>query len=205
MNRHQKIRQTLLAASLLLTLTIHAESDLESRDARLSEQFHRYYSEMMVDSALSTLDELISVRHELGDAEREGMARWNRIATLNNAARYDSLLIEADRQMEWFKEHKIWGRFYQCWQRRCSANHDLGRMQTALRKAEEYQAKSSSALATYYIYEMHTRLALAQNRVAEAPDGWPTRTASWQTRMPPWKRPTATTPSSAQLACRPVR
>lgn len=42
---------------------------------------------MMVDSALSTLDELISVRHELGNAEREGMARWNRIATLNNAAR----------------------------------------------------------------------------------------------------------------------
>jgi len=32
MNRHQKIRQTLLAASLLLTLTIHAEKNRELAD-----------------------------------------------------------------------------------------------------------------------------------------------------------------------------
>ena len=134
MNRPLFLRQMMIVACLMLTLSAHAESQ-DDRDKILSEQFRRYYSEMMVDSALRTLDELIDLRHKKGDAELEGMARWNRIATLNNAARYDSLLIEADRQMDWFKEHQIWNRFYQCWQRRCSANHDLGRMQTALREA----------------------------------------------------------------------
>ncbi|MBQ8705294.1 MAG: hypothetical protein IJ548_03220 [Paludibacteraceae bacterium] len=104
-------------------------------ELNLNALFQHYYSNMQVDSALITLDKIIALRHDKKDIEQEASARWNKIAVLNNSARYDSLLVEADKQMKWFSANGIWNRFYQAWQRKCSANHDLGRMQTALREA----------------------------------------------------------------------
>ena len=121
------------SAATLATPSLN--SDSTGSDKNLNERFYRYYSAMMVDSAILMLDKIIDLRHSVGDLEGEASARWNKIALLNNSARYDTLLIVAEEQMEWFKEHDIWNRFYQAWQRKCSANHDMGRMQTALREA----------------------------------------------------------------------
>ena len=99
------------------------------------ELFQRYYANMQVDSAIATLNRLIDIRHKRGDLEEEAKARWNKLVVLNNSAHYDSLLVEAHIQREWFKENSLWSEYYKAWQRICSANHDLGRIQIALREA----------------------------------------------------------------------
>lgn len=127
----------ILFISLLLfpALSIRAD-DLEQQRERLVNQFHQYYAQMNLDSALFILDKQIALETKVGDVEREGKARWNKVAILNNGARYKDLVGVAEEQRKWFGKHKNWSRFYQCWQRVCSGNHDLGRMQTALREAE---------------------------------------------------------------------
>lgn len=108
----------------------------EKGDA-LADLFRQYYLTLQVDSALSTLNQLIIIRQQNGDTEGEAAARWNVIALLNNAGKHELLLRYSEEQMEWYRKHQMWDRFYQCWQRKCSANHDMGRIQTALREAEE--------------------------------------------------------------------
>lgn len=114
-------------------------SQQEQQADSLRAQFKRYYAANQVSQAYATLDELIQLEQKSKNVEREAAARWNKIALLNNAARYDSLLHETDIEMTWFKEHDMWERFYQTWQRKCSANHDMGRMQSALREARAMQ------------------------------------------------------------------
>ena len=116
-----------------------ASDALEAQADTLRAQFRRYFVNNQANEAYATLQELIRVEQQAKNVEREAAARWNVIALLNNAARYDSLLHETDIQMAWFKEHGMWDRFYQTWQRKCSANHDLGRMQSALREARNMQ------------------------------------------------------------------
>jgi len=119
----------------IIAKTNNAYTVNSTEERQLNKLFQKYYSDMMVDSAMTTLDKLIEIYTQKGNLEKETSARWNKIAMLNNSARYDTLLIVADEQMEWFGKHHIWNRYYQAWQRKCSANHDLGRMQTALREA----------------------------------------------------------------------
>ena len=116
-----------------------ASDALKAQADTLRAQFRRYFVNNQANEAYATLQELIRVEQQAKNVEREAAARWNVIALLNNAARYDSLLHETDIQMAWFKEHGMWDRFYQTWQRKCSANHDLGRMQSALREARNMQ------------------------------------------------------------------
>lgn len=108
----------------------------EEKTQTLSELFRQYYLTLQVDSAFNALDQLIQLHQKRGDVDGEGAARWNIIALLNNAGKHQQLLEQAEEQMEWYKQHKMWDRFYQCWQRTCSANHDMGRIQTALVEAE---------------------------------------------------------------------
>ena len=97
------------------------------------------YNAGEIDSALLCLDDLIVLRQQQDSIEKEGNARWSRIAILNNAARFEQLKKEAEIQMEWFKKQGIWNRFYQTWQRKCSALHDMGKVQTSLREAQRMQ------------------------------------------------------------------
>ena len=126
----------LIVLALIPVLYVHADDDLEQQRQQLIERFHQYYAQMNLDSALVILDEQIALEAKEGNVENEGKARWNKVAVLNNGARYEELVVEAEKQREWFGKHENWSRFYQCWQRMCSGNHDLGRMQTALREAE---------------------------------------------------------------------
>ncbi len=107
----------------------------EERADVLRQLFRIYFSSNQVELAYSTLDELIRIESKQNRLELEASARWNKIALLNNSGRYDSLYTEAGEQMKWFEEQKMWDRYYQAWQRKCSASHDLGRIQLALREA----------------------------------------------------------------------
>lgn len=105
-------------------------------------RFRTYYANDKIDEALTVNAELIDYYGEIDSLEKESNARWTRIAILNNSSRYDSLLVEARRQREWFKQKQIWDRYYQSWQRICSAHHNLGHMKSAL---DEAQAMSNDA------------------------------------------------------------
>ena len=111
----------------------------EERAGVLKELFKLYFASNQVEPATIVLDELIGLEQQLKHPEREASARWNKIALLNNAGRYETLLDEAEEQMQWFKEHEMWDRYYQVWQRKCSANHDLRRLQSAMREARAMQ------------------------------------------------------------------
>lgn len=128
----------------------------KEKDEALADLFRQYYLTLEVDSALNTLNQLIALRQQSGDTEGEAAARWNIIALLNNAGKHELLLNQSMEQMEWYKKHKMWDRFYQCWQRMCSANHDLGRIQTALREAEEmldYATKNDNNIGRAMAYK----------------------------------------------------
>ena len=90
-------------------------------------------------AAIDCLDEWIAYEQEQRNVEEEGRARWSKIAVLTNCALDSLLLEEATDQMEWFKKQGIWNRFYQTWQRKCSALHDMGKVQTSLREAQRMQ------------------------------------------------------------------
>ena len=111
----------------------------EERAAVFRELFKLYFANNQVEPAYIVLDELIALEQQLNNPEREASARWNKIALLNNSGRYEMLLDEAETQMKWFKDHQMWDRYYQTWQRKCSANHDLRRLQSAMREARAMQ------------------------------------------------------------------
>lgn len=111
----------------------------EERTQVLRSIFKLYYANSQVEPAYAVLDEIIELEQQLKHPENEASARWNKIALLNNNGRFDSLYVEAGRQMEWYKKQQMWDRYYQAWQRKCSASHDLGLMQTALREAKAMQ------------------------------------------------------------------
>ena len=94
------------------------------------------YSSGQIDSCMATLDRFIDIQARRGDVAEESKGRWNKVAILNNTGHYEQLLVEADKQRDWFGQHGIWDRFYQSWQRKSSAYHDMGKMQTSLREAE---------------------------------------------------------------------
>ena len=128
----------------------------EEKAKTLSILFRQYYLTLQVDSAFNTLDELIRINQKLGDEEGEGAARWNIIALLNNAGEHKRLLEQSELQMDWYKQHKMWDRYYQCWQRKCSANHDLGRIQTALMEAKamlDYATKHNNNFGRAMAYK----------------------------------------------------
>lgn len=107
----------------------------EAKAKALIDLYLAYYAKGEVDSTLMTLDELIAFQHDRDSVKEEGKARWNRIAILNNAARFAELADEAVEQMAWYRKQGIWDRYYQAWQRKCSAYHDMGKVQTSLREA----------------------------------------------------------------------
>ena len=121
---------------LLFAVSAIAEDAPDETDKVLLKRFHQYYDKMQIDSALMMLDSQIIHHQESHNIEKESLPRWNKIAVLNNAARYEQLVEEAAIQREWFANNEFWDRYYQCWQRICSGNQEMGRLQTALREAK---------------------------------------------------------------------
>ena len=129
-----RVKPLLLFLLFAISATAKNASD-ETADSLLK-RFHQYYDNMHIDSAMMMLDSLIAHHQERHDIKKESLPRWNKIAVLNNAGRYEQLVEEAAKQREWFANNKIWERYYQCWQRICSGNQEMGRLQTALREAK---------------------------------------------------------------------
>lgn len=108
----------------------------EQKGKAMVELYLTYYKINEIDSSLAVIDDLIEFRQQQDSTMLEANARWSRIALLNNSARFIELAEDAEKQMIWFKEHKLWDRYYQIWQRKCSALHDQGKVQTSLREAK---------------------------------------------------------------------
>ncbi len=102
----------------------------------LSDMFLLQYAVGDIDSCMATLDRLIEIQASLNDAVEEGKLRWNKIAILNNSARYEQLYTEAERHKEWFGQHAQWDRYYQSWHRKVSALRGMNKQHTAMREAE---------------------------------------------------------------------
>ena len=129
-----RVKPLLLFLLFAISATAKNASD-ETADSLLK-RFHQYYDNMHIDSAMMMLDSLIAHHQERHDIKKESLPRWNKIAVLNNAGRYEQLVEEAAKQREWFANNEFWDRYYQCWQRICSGNQEMGRLQTALREAK---------------------------------------------------------------------
>jgi len=121
---------------LLFAISATAKNAPDETADSLLKRFHQYYDNMQIDSAMMMLDSLIAHHQERHDIKKESLPRWNKIAVLNNAGRYEQLVEEAAKQREWFANNEFWDRYYQCWQRICSGNQEMGRLQTALREAK---------------------------------------------------------------------
>ena len=121
---------------LLFAISATAKNAPDEAADSLLKRFHQYYDNMQIDSAMMMLDSLIAHHQERHDIKKESLPRWNKIAVLNNAGRYEQLVEEAAKQREWFANNEFWDRYYQCWQRICSGNQEMGRLQTALREAK---------------------------------------------------------------------
>lgn len=87
-------------------------------------------------AALSHADSLIAQGRQSGDAEREGLARWQKVVTLKNYSLTKEQLAETDIQMEWFSKHGQWDRYYRTWQLKANALSAMGRLQSALQETQ---------------------------------------------------------------------
>ena len=90
--------------------------------------------------ALDCLDEWIAFEQDERNIEGEGKARWSKVAVLTNCALDSMLLEEAPVQMEWFKKHRQWNRYYDTWDSKACVYMYSSRIQTALREAQDMLA-----------------------------------------------------------------
>ena len=118
------LMKQLLTTICLLTwiLTLHA-SQTDHRDA--------------AEAALEKIDAQIAREQQSGNAEKEGLARWQKIITLKNFSLTERQATEAEVQMEWFNKHKQWDHFYRTWQLRANALCALGKLQPALQETQK--------------------------------------------------------------------
>ena len=87
-------------------------------------------------AALAHADSLIAQGRQSGDAEKEGLARWQKVVTLKNYSLTKEQLAETDIQMEWFSKHGQWDRYYRTWQLKANALSAMGRLQSALQETQ---------------------------------------------------------------------
>ena len=97
-------------------------------------------SEENPQAALDCLDEWIAFEQDERNIEGEGKARWSKVAVLTNCALDSMLLEEAPVQMEWFKKHRQWNRYYDTWDSKACVYMYSSRIQTALREAQDMLA-----------------------------------------------------------------
>lgn len=70
------------------------------------------------------------------DIKKEGEARWQKILTLKESALTNELAAEAGTQMEWFRQHEQWDKFYRAWQLKANALSALGKLQLSLQETQ---------------------------------------------------------------------
>ena len=87
-------------------------------------------------AALAHVDSLIAQGRQSGDAEKEGLARWQKVVTLKNFSLTKEQAAETDIQMEWFSKHGQWDHYYRTWQLKANALSAMGRLQSALQETQ---------------------------------------------------------------------
>ena len=90
-----------------LMVVASATAQMSPEAEKLNDLFHQYYSNMQLDSALIILDQQIDCLQKDGNTDNESKARWNKVAILNNAARYEEMIDAASSQRDWFGQHAI--------------------------------------------------------------------------------------------------
>ena len=87
-------------------------------------------------TALAKIDSVIAQEAKNGDIEKESQARWQKIVTLKNFSKTREQADEAGRQMEWFREHKQWDKYYRTWQLKANALSAMGKLQMSLQETQ---------------------------------------------------------------------
>ena len=71
-----------------------------------------------------------------GPTEDEGLTRWQKIVNLKNSSQTDELIAEADEQMEWFRKHSQWDKYYRTWQLKANSLSAEGKLQLSLQETQ---------------------------------------------------------------------
>jgi signal transduction histidine kinase len=86
--------------------------------------------------ALARIDTQIAYQRRMGDVEKEGEYRWERMVALKNYSYTEEQLKEAEIQMEWFRSNDQWDNYYRTWQLKANALSAQGKMQQSLQETQ---------------------------------------------------------------------
>ena len=115
-------RQLLLMTSLLIGCMMLYAGPTEGTETK--------------EVALARIDTQIAYQRRMGDVEKEGEYRWERMVALKNYSYTEEQLKEAEIQMEWFRSNDQWDNFYRTWQLKANALSAQGKMQQSLQETQ---------------------------------------------------------------------
>ena len=115
-------RQLLLMTSLLIGCMMLYAGPTEGTETK--------------EVALARIDTQIAYQQRMGDVEKEGEYRWERMVVLKNYSYTEEQLKEAEIQMEWFRSNDQWDNFYRTWQLKANALSAQGKMQQSLQETQ---------------------------------------------------------------------
>ena len=115
-------RQLLLMTSLLIGCMMLYADPTEGTETK--------------EVALARIDTQIAYQQRMGDVEKEGEYRWERMVALKNYSYTEEQLKEAEIQMEWFRSNDQWDNYYRTWQLKANALSAQGKMQQSLQETQ---------------------------------------------------------------------
>ena len=115
-------RQLLLMTSLLIGCMMLYAGPTEGTETK--------------EVALARIDTQIAYQQRMGDVEKEGEYRWERMVALKNYSYTEEQLKEAEIQMEWFRSNNQWDNYYRTWQLKANALSAQGKMQQSLQETQ---------------------------------------------------------------------
>ena len=115
-------RQLLLMTSLLIGCMMLFAGPTEGTETK--------------EVALARIDTQIAYQQRMGDVEKEGEYRWERMVALKNYSYTEEQLKEAEIQMEWFRSNDQWDNYYRTWQLKANALSAQGKMQQSLQETQ---------------------------------------------------------------------
>lgn len=68
--------------------------------------------------------------------KEESEARWQKIIAIKNSSQTELQVEECTAQMEWFKSHDQWDKYYRTWQLKANSLCALGKLQLALQETQ---------------------------------------------------------------------
>lgn len=142
MKRHFILAITVLVQTFCLATTVdslrqaipHLQGD-EKSDA-YKRLYHALNAEKQFEPIMECLDQWIAFEEKRGNAEEASNARWSKIVDIANYGEDSLMLAEAPTQMNWFMHHNMWERYYDTWDCKVNVYIYTGRVQTALREAQ---------------------------------------------------------------------